>query len=190
VAKAGRRPGQSQTRAAILDAARAQFAARGFRGTTVRSVAAAAAVHPALLHHYFRSKRQLYTEALGLTVDPWEVLSRLLDDTPRELLPEALVRHWISSWRDPETGQRLCAMARDYFTAPDSMARAHTETLLIPQFARQLQIPQGNVAAALAHLNGLVLADALLHIRQLNDLDEDALVALVAPSIRTYLFPS
>ena len=43
----GRRPGESGTRQAILDAARAQFAAHGWDGATIRAIAADAGVDPA-----------------------------------------------------------------------------------------------------------------------------------------------
>src|SRR6201999_230834 len=99
--KPGRRPGPSQTREQILHAAREQFAARGYSHTTLRSVAAAAEVNAGLLHHYFGSKRERYREALDLTVDPWEVLARLLDEPPRDELPAALIRQFLSTWRDP-----------------------------------------------------------------------------------------
>ena len=44
------------TRAGILAAAQAQFGEQGFERTTIRSVAAAAAVDPALVMHYFGNK--------------------------------------------------------------------------------------------------------------------------------------
>ncbi len=50
--RSGRRAGESGTREAILAAARAQFAARGYDGATIRAIAAAAAVDPALVHHF------------------------------------------------------------------------------------------------------------------------------------------
>ena len=56
----GRRSGESGTREAILEAARAQFIATGFRGTTIRSVAKAAGVDPALVLHFFGNKDTLY----------------------------------------------------------------------------------------------------------------------------------
>ena len=49
----GRRPGAPDTRAEVLAAARTSFAEKGFRGTTIRAVASAAGVDPALVHHYF-----------------------------------------------------------------------------------------------------------------------------------------
>ncbi|MGH3361028.1 MAG: TetR family transcriptional regulator, partial [Nocardioides sp.] len=47
-ARRGRRPGAPDTRAAILAAAREQFAAAGFSRTTIRAIAAEAGVDAAL----------------------------------------------------------------------------------------------------------------------------------------------
>lgn len=191
MAKAGRRPGPSLTREQILRAARELFAKRGYARTTVRAVAAAAAVNQGLVHHYFGSKEQLYREALDLSVDPWEVLTKLLDDTPRDQLPEALVRQFVTSWRDPLLGIRLQARARQTYGDPDgtAMARAHLQTVLIPRFANALQVSQAAMAAALSHLVGLTLLDTLIGVGQLSDLSDDELVALAEPAIRGYLTP-
>lgn len=53
--RTGRRPGTSATRAAILAAARRQFADVGYERTTLRGVAAEAGVDPALVVHFFGS---------------------------------------------------------------------------------------------------------------------------------------
>jgi AcrR family transcriptional regulator len=191
MAKPGRRPGPSQTREQILQIAREQFAERGYSKTTLRSIADAADVHPALLHHYFRSKQQLYNDALNLPVDLWEMLTQLLTDTPADQVAEALVRTVVRTWRDPASGARMRAVARRTYGDPDgtSMARSHLETVLIPRFAGALKVPETNVAAALSHLIGLTLADTLVGVRQLNHLSEEELVALVAPAISQYLAP-
>jgi len=191
MAKAGRRPGPSQTREQIIRAAREQFAERGYTRTTLRSVAAAAQVHPGLLHHYFGTKQQLYRDALDLPVDPWEVLTRLLTGTPRDQFADALARQFVSTWRDPIAGARLRAMARRTYGDADatSMARAHLETVLIPRFASALDVPEANVAAALSHLIGLTLLDTLIGVDQLTSLSDEDLVALIAPAISRYLTP-
>jgi AcrR family transcriptional regulator len=44
----------------ILDQAEALFALHGFHGVTVREVARAAAVDPALVHYYFETKKGLF----------------------------------------------------------------------------------------------------------------------------------
>jgi AcrR family transcriptional regulator len=191
VGKAGRRPGPSQTREQILRAARDLFAERGYTRTSIRSVAAAAQVSQGLVHHYFASKEQLYREALDLTVDPWEVLTRLLDDTPRDQFAAALARQFVSAWRDPVLGPQLRARARQAYGDPDatSMTRAHLQSVLIPRFANALQIPQANAAAALSLLIGLTLLDTVVAIEQLSQLSNDDLIALAEPAISRYLAP-
>lgn len=62
----GRRPKlavASNTSDAILDAAESLFASNGLHGVTMRQVARAAAVDPALLHYYFDTKRGLFDAA-------------------------------------------------------------------------------------------------------------------------------
>jgi AcrR family transcriptional regulator len=67
---AGRRPGPQKTRDAIVRAAREQFVADGYADTTIRSVARAADVDPALVYHYFGDKAQLFVETLQFPFDP------------------------------------------------------------------------------------------------------------------------
>jgi AcrR family transcriptional regulator len=49
---------------ALLDAAEALFATRGFAATTIKEIGAAAGVNPALIYYYFPDKRSLYHEVL------------------------------------------------------------------------------------------------------------------------------
>src|ERR1700735_3148163 len=56
------------TRAAILDIPRSQFGSHGFERTTIRSVASAAGVDPALVMHYFGNKAGLFAAALRLGI--------------------------------------------------------------------------------------------------------------------------
>ena len=49
--------------ARILTEARTSFAEHGFAGTTVRAIARAADVDPALVHHYYGSKENLLDAA-------------------------------------------------------------------------------------------------------------------------------
>jgi AcrR family transcriptional regulator len=165
-------------------AARAQFADRGYTAATLRSVAQAAGVHPALIHHHFGSKEQLYNAALSLPVDPIETLTRLTQ-VPRDQFPEALVRHFIATWRDPQAGPILHALLRRAISDPDQTAllRSHTESVLVPRIAAALGIPEINVAAAFAQLIGLTIADTFIRIGPLTQATEDEIVALITPVI-------
>jgi AcrR family transcriptional regulator len=72
--RSGRRPGDSGTREAILAAAKESFAASGYDATTIRGVGRAAAVDPALVHHFFGTKQDLFVAAMELPIDPAKML--------------------------------------------------------------------------------------------------------------------
>src|SRR5215210_4798569 len=53
------------TKKLIFDSAATLFAIKGYRCTTIREIAAAAAVNPALISYHFQSKASLYDQILG-----------------------------------------------------------------------------------------------------------------------------
>ena len=95
--------------ARILRAARDAFAETGWAGTTIRSVARAADVDPALVYHYFASKEGLLDAAT--TPEP-RFLERVATTwtVPEPELGRALVEVLLSNWADPEIGSSLRAM--------------------------------------------------------------------------------
>jgi TetR/AcrR family transcriptional regulator len=81
-ARPRRRPGRpggaahtEAVRAALLTAARALFAAHDFEAVSVRDIARAAQVNPAMVHYHFGDKQGLYRAMLQETLGP--VLARL-----------------------------------------------------------------------------------------------------------------
>ena len=117
---AGRRPGESGTREAILEAARAAFAEAGYDRATIRGIAAAAGVDPALVLHYFGSKEGLFGAALELPVRPAEVFARGAAAGPDQL-GATVVRTFLEAWEPPETRVRLLAMLRSAMTNETAM---------------------------------------------------------------------
>ncbi len=82
---------QSERRTQILDAALHEFASKGFRGATIKSIAAAAKLQsPTLIYWYFPTKEALFEAVLArqaqfltITFDPQE----WLDKPPEVVLP-------------------------------------------------------------------------------------------------------
>jgi len=75
-----------ETKRRILIAAEREFAAKGFDGARLGTIARAADVQGALIHHYFGDKEGLHSEVVraglaAMTEGVWELLSRM--DTPR-----------------------------------------------------------------------------------------------------------
>jgi AcrR family transcriptional regulator len=86
-------------RAALVSAARRQFADRGFTGASLRSIAQEAGVDASLVSHYFGDKQALLVATLDLPVDPAAQVRAVLDG-PSEGLGERLVRAFVTTW-DP-----------------------------------------------------------------------------------------
>jgi AcrR family transcriptional regulator len=72
-AAAKRTRNSEKTKAAILVAARAEFAERGFEGARVDAIAARAGANKRLLYHYFGNKEEVYRAVL---LDAYEEIRR------------------------------------------------------------------------------------------------------------------
>lgn len=86
-----------RTRAAILDAAEALFAERGFDATRLEDVAAAVGIRRASIVYYFRDKRELYDAVLEDVFGGFRArLERALGETgPLLARIEAAVSAWV-----------------------------------------------------------------------------------------------
>jgi len=112
----GRRPGTPDTRGEVLTAARTSFADKGFERTTIRSVAASAGVAPAMVHHFFGSKEDLFLEALAAPFDPRVVLRPVVEGPPEEL-GLRLARTFVTIWEDESRREPLVALVRGAMTS-------------------------------------------------------------------------
>src|ERR1700739_4233560 len=93
--KVGRRPGNADTRQEIVEAAARVFAEKGYDGTSLRAVARAAGVDPALVHHYFDGKADLFVTAMALPFDPREVKRANVDSGAAG---SAVVESFVAMW--------------------------------------------------------------------------------------------
>src|SRR3954469_17557327 len=82
---------EEDRRAQILNAAFEEFAAKGFKGATIKSIAETAGLQsPALIYWYFPDKEALFREVLSSRVPILRVvadLTLLIDLPPEEALP-------------------------------------------------------------------------------------------------------
>ncbi len=60
-----------------MEAARAAFAEQGYDRASLRGIARRAGVDPALVHHYFDGKPDLFVEVLHLATDPRRIAERM-----------------------------------------------------------------------------------------------------------------
>mgnify|MGYP000743041858 CR=1 FL=1 len=188
--RVGRRPGRSGTREAILAAARSRFAELGYEGATIRAIAAEAGVDPALVHHYFGTKEQLFAAAVRLPFPPGEVLAEALRAEP-ERMGEAIVRAALTAWEDPATQEAAMGLLRAAASneRAAAMLRGFVEATIIGPIARATGAPDAPLRAALAasQVVGLALARYLVRVEPLASASPEELVRRVGPTLQRYL---
>ena len=190
--RTGRRPGDSGAREAILREARQSFGSAGFSGTTIRGVARAAGVDPALVHHYFGTKDELFAAALELPMDPTVLVSALLADG-LDGLGERLVRTFLGVW-DATPGQGpLLALIRSAVSderAAVSLRDFVTRVILGP-VARAAGTDGAELRASLmaSQVIGLAMARYVVRVEPLASASADELAPVVGATLDRYLRP-
>jgi AcrR family transcriptional regulator len=188
--RAGRRPGNSGTREAILEAARRQFAELGYDRTTLRSVAAEAGVDPALVVHFFGSKQQLFLAGIELPIDA-AALAEEVAAAPRSEVGERLATFVLAAMEDPDVRRRWIAMIRAATSEPEAAKRLREilETRLFTPLAEALGVEDARFRATLAgsHIVGVGMARYIVGVEPLASADPKTIAAAIAPTLQRYL---
>ncbi len=185
----GRRPAGENTRAALLDAARAEFTERGFDGATVRAIAQRAGVDAAMVNHWFGGKEALFVAAMEIPVDPVKIVHGILDGDPARSA-EQILRTFLSVW-DAEGGGALAALMRSV-ASHEGAARMMREFLGQVIFGRVVPAvapDQHELRAALCgtQIAGLAMIRYVIRLEPLASADHDTVVTAIAPNLQRYL---
>jgi AcrR family transcriptional regulator len=190
MARTGRRPGVSGTREAILDAARRAFAEHGYQHATIRMVADLAGVDPALVHHYFRYKQDLFIAAVQLPVNPVEQLGAVLAQDPDQA-GERMVELFLSVWDHAGDRSPLLAIVRSAVgdERAAAMLREFITEEVLGQIAHRLGGPDARLRATLigSQIIGLAMARYIVRVEPLASAPPAQLVAAIGPTLQRYL---
>ncbi|MCX6372825.1 MAG: TetR family transcriptional regulator [Actinobacteria bacterium] len=188
--RGGRRRGESGTREAILAAARAAFAELGFDRATIRGIAAAAGVDPALVLHYFGSKEQLFGDALQIPMKPGEVLRQVMEQRIDDM-GATLVRTFLEAWEPEESRAPLVAMVRSAMTNETALAlvRDYLGRRVFGPITQALAAPDAELRATLmgSQFIGLAMMRYIAHIEPLASASVEQLVTAIGPTMQRYL---
>ena len=175
----------------MLAAARAAFADRGFDGATIRGIATAAGVDPALVHHYFGNKDKLFLAAVEAPADPDELLPEVLS-AHRDVLGAAVVRMALRVWDGPAQTAGL-ALLRSA-VGSEWTAKLLREFLVSKVLRRVVSTlgfdPDERAARAslvASQLIGVVMARYVLRLEPLASASPESIVAAVGPTVQRYL---
>ena len=190
-ARRGRRPAGEDTRGLITEAARTEFADKGYEGTSMRSVARAAGVDPALVHHYFDGKADLFAQSVVHTrVNPAVMVDRVLQG-PLETLGERLVRAFLAVWDDADNQERLVALVRAVHTNDEvaALMREFVAREIVGRVTQRTEVADAPQRGALAasQLIGLATTRYVVRMPAMVDASHDDLAAWLGPVLQRYL---
>ncbi|GHJ52586.1 TetR/AcrR family transcriptional regulator [Micromonospora chersina] len=189
--RTGRRPGNPDTREAILTAARAAFADRGFDAASIRAIATAAGVDPALVHHYFGTKEELFRATVAIPVDPAELVPRVLAGG-RDEVGERLVRTFLAVWDSP-VGTAAVALLRsavsNQWTA--RLLREFLVTQVLRRVVEQLDLDPAETplrgALVATQIAGLAMMRYVIRLEPVASASPETLAATIGPTVQRYL---
>ena len=165
---------REQTRARIAEHAATLFSMHGFDRTSIREIARSAAVDPALVLHYFGSKRGLFVEVMG------EVSAADTVDDPVDFVLDGLA----AKLDDHAAG--TLARLRSMLTNADAQDHARAELEAVAAvLADKLSGRHAGARAQLLLATGLGVAIAreLLQVPELTDLTAEQIAAALRPAV-------
>ncbi|WP_370331857.1 TetR family transcriptional regulator [Mycolicibacterium hippocampi] len=189
----GRPPGASDTRDRILSSARDLFARNGIDNTSIRAIAAGAGVDPALVHHYFGTKTQLFAAAIQIPIDPMTIIGPLRE-VPVEQIGRVLPSLLLPIW-DSELGKGFIATLRSILAGSNvsdvSLFRAFLQDVITAEVGSRVDDPPGSgrirVQFVASQLVGIVMARYILELEPFKSLPVQQVVDTVAPNLQRYL---
>ena len=179
---------RKRTEAAILEAARALFAEAGFERATIRAVAAAAGVDPALVMQYFGSKEGLFAAAAKWSDDSQTVMT-----ASREQVPAAALHDMIEKFEGSGDREAAVALMRNCLTHPEA-SRIMRDDVMCDRAAAIATTIGGDEAQLRASLLGacmigLGMARYVLELPGLADASREDVVRLMEPALRALVDP-
>lgn len=188
-ARPGRWRSGAQSRQRILEAARALFGEHGYRGTTVRAVAAEAGVDPAMVFFFFGNKQGLFCAAIEMsTIAPPAIAAMFAGGL--EGLGKRIVRTAVESFEASERTP-LALLARSAPTHDESAA-------LLLEFIEQefsgrlialLDTPDAALRVGMVNVQilGIAVARYLVRIEPIASASAEELVARFGPIVQQCL---
>ena len=191
VRRSGRRPGNQDTKQSILESARTVFAEIGYDKASIRAIAAAAQVDPALIHHYFGTKEKLFLAAMNSPINPAELIPKVMAG-PRDEAGERLVALVLSVWDSP-AGAAAVALMRSAMSNEWTarLMREFVVTQVLRRAIAELDIDEKEApirtALVATQISGLAMIRYVLKVEPIASSPHAPLVAAVGPAVQRYL---
>lgn len=179
----------ARTRAAIAAAAATLFAERGYSGTTVRAIAAAAGCNPSLINRYCGGKAELFAAVMSTHVRSPAGIS---DDLTAGARARGLIRHMLDlgdGLTDAERTDRINLMFRTA-TKSDLIGELMGQIVAAP-LARFVEGPDAQLRTMLlmSQLFGLAMLRDAIRVPELVDAPRQKILFYLAPGLAHLIGP-
>ena len=187
----------------ILNVAEALFASKGFIGTSVRDIAAAAQVNVAMISYYFGSKEKLLQRLLlnrteqsrallndlkqDEHLDPWEKINRIIDFYVDQLLNNrrfhTIMSRQMSMMQDEEVIKMLVDMKRSNLSLIQQIIREGQRKKVFRKVDIALTV--GSVIGTISQVSmSKPFYEQLLHM---DGQDEEKYFEKIRPKLKAHL---
>jgi AcrR family transcriptional regulator len=173
-----------------LASARELFSRNGIANTSIRSIATDAGVDPALVHHYFGTKQQLFAAAIHIPIDPMQVIEPLRA-IPVEQIGHVLPKLLLPIW-DSELGKGFIATLRSLLAGSDvGLIRSFLQEVIAAEVGSRVDTPPGSgpirVQFVASQLVGVAMARYILELEPFASLPVDQIAETIGPNLQRYL---
>ncbi|MDQ2082606.1 TetR family transcriptional regulator [Xanthobacteraceae bacterium Astr-EGSB] len=181
------KPLRSQaTRDRILNEARRLFAELGYERTTIRAIAAAAAINVSMVVRYFGSKEDLFAKAASLDLHVPDLAS-----VPPDKRGEAIITRFLERWEGPEAGDELPALVRA--AATHDAARQRVIELIMMQAGPEIRSTladgqfERRLGLIITQISGLAFSRYVLKAPLVVALKREDIIQFLGATVQRYL---
>lgn len=194
-ARGRRRTGDADARAQILEAASKEFLANGYDATSLRAIARRADVDPALVHHYFADKPELFAASVSSPIRPDLIVRQVLSG-PRDQIGVNLVTAVLTAMESGKAADRAISIIRTAlghdFAA--TMLRQFITREVLKKIADDLGVDDGELraGAVASQIVGLFMVRYGVRVEPLASAPIDEVARRIGPVIQWHLtgYPS
>lgn len=182
----GRPPGRPDTRAKIVEVARARFLADGYAATSIRAIARDAGVDHTAVKYHFGTKSELFGAVMAVDLTPSRIFDAVVGHDPGHVA-EGLVATLVTVWDQPAYRARVERILSDAVTSPEA-ARFFREYLEREVLARVATLVGGadatkRAGAVAATIGGLVFTRYALRLEPVASMTPAEVVRYIAPAV-------
>lgn len=189
--RSGRRSGTPDTRAEILEAAKAEFGELGYDRATVRGIAAKAGVDASLIYHYFGAKDQLFAASIDIPIPTTETLRGVFGGDS-DTVGRRLAETFFLVWEQEQARASLLGILRSAMGGENQAVDAFRQfltTVILEQISPLLHGDDAKLRTLLmaSHLVGIAMTRYVMRLEPIASTPVAELIDLVSPRIQSYV---